>query len=151
MADKYYYSYEEFLKDHKRLTHMVKPFNPDTIIAITRGGLVPALFLSEALNIKEFHVVNATFYDDDNNLLKKVEVSNLPNMIRGSRALVVDEIVDTGETAHAILNELSDKNPDTEFKLATYFYKKNSIYNADFKLNVADKWINFFWEVDSNP
>jgi len=34
-----YYSYEEFVKDTRKLIQEVKGFNPDAIIGIARGGL----------------------------------------------------------------------------------------------------------------
>lgn len=43
---------------------------------------------------------------------------------------------------------LIEKFPNTEFKLATLFYKKTALIKPDFYIKETDMWIEFFWEVD---
>ena len=43
---------------------------------------------------------------------------------------------------------LKEKFPNTEFKLATLFYKKTALIKPDFYIKQTDIWIEFFWEVD---
>ena len=62
--------------------------------------------------------------------------------------LIVYDIVDSGETMREIIKVICHKFPDTEFKLATIFYKPSAVIQPDFAVKEATKWIDFFWEVD---
>jgi len=44
-----------------------------------------------------------------------------------------------------VVKKLKEKNPSCEFKTATIFYKKSSIYQPDFKVREAKEWVEFFW------
>ena len=39
-------------------------------------------------------------------------------------------------------------NPEIEFKSATLFYKRSSVFEPDIWINEAKDWIDFFWERD---
>ena len=69
-------------------------------------------------------------------------------MSGSTRVLVVDDIADSGETLKIVMNDLTSKNSKIEFKSATLFYKKSSVYEPDFWINEANDWIDFFWERD---
>jgi len=43
---------------------------------------------------------------------------------------------------------LQENFKEIEFKSATLFYKKSSIYEPHFWINEANNWIEFFWEKD---
>jgi xanthine phosphoribosyltransferase len=62
--------------------------------------------------------------------------------------LIVDDIVDSGETLQAVAKVLQQRYPSSCFKTATLFYKKDAIIKPDFTINEAKEWIDFFWEVD---
>ena len=64
------------------------------------------------------------------------------------RVLVVDDISDSGETLDAVMKSLACGNSEIEFKSATLFYKKTSVYEPHFWINEANDWIDFFWERD---
>ena len=46
------------------------------------------------------------------------------------------------------MEHLISGHKEVEFKSATLFYKKTSVYEPDFWINEADDWIDFFWERD---
>ncbi len=143
---KLYYDCEEFKSDCKKLADEVRSHNPEVIVAIARGGLSLAHYLSELLNIREVISINSIGYDGEKKL-DTVKVYNIPLIEQGKKVLVVDDIADSGETLKEVVKKLKEKNPSCEFKVATIFYKKSSIYQPDFKVREAKEWVEFFWSV----
>ena len=68
-------------------------------------------------------------------------------MTNFKRIVIVDDIIDSGESMSEILRILREKFPHCEFKIATIFYKKTAILSPDFAVKEANDWIEFFWEV----
>ena len=141
------YPYENFRNDTNRLIREVKEFNPDAIVGIARGGLTLAHAISEGLDIREVQTLRTELYDksckrDFLNIFGECSFKEV------NKVLVVDDISDTGETLKVIMKYLADTNTQIEFKSATLFYKKTSVYEPHYWINEADDWINFFWESD---
>ena len=101
---KLYYGCEEFISDCKKLADEVKPYNPDVIVAIARGGLSLAHYLGELLNIREVYSINSIGYDAEKKL-DTVKVYNTPLIEQGKRVLVVDDIADSGETLKEVIKK----------------------------------------------
>ena len=142
-----YYSYENFRDDTNKLNAKVKEFNPQTIVAIARGGLTLSHAMAEGLEIRDVQSIRTELYDET---CKRDELSIFGEctLHEVKRVLVVDDIADSGETLKVVMNDLISKNKNIEFKSATLFYKKTSIYKPDFWINEAKEWIEFFWERD---
>jgi|GEM_PF-74097 len=142
-----YYSYENFKIDTNTLIKEVKSAGFDAIVAIARGGLTLSHTMAEGLNIRQVQSIRTEHYDGS---LKRENI-----IIYGKcefkdvkRVLVVDDISDSGDTLKAVMQYLRSEFKEIEFKSATLFYKKTSIYEPDFWINEADDWIGFFWEID---
>ena len=144
---KRYYPYEEFIDDINKLYNLTKEFNPDTILPIARGGLTIGHFLGMKMDLRSVFAINSIHYDDTKKL-DKITIENIPNLKDSKRVLIVDDIVDSGDTAKAILELLKNRYQDIEFKLATIFFKSQALVKPDFTLKEAKEWIDFFWEVD---
>jgi len=144
-----YYAYEDFKKDTICLIHEVKNFEPTLIVGIARGGLTLAHAMAEGLNIREVQTLRTELYDGE---CKRDELSVFDTCLfkEKEKILVVDDIADSGETLEAVMNYLEGKYSSIEFKSATLFYKKSSLYEPHFWINEADDWIDFFWERDFN-
>jgi len=142
-----YYSYEEFRDDVRKLNQDVKEFEPEVIVGIARGGLTLAHSMAEGLNIREVQTLRTELYDDTckRDSLSVFDTCSLQNV---HRVLVVDDIADSGETLKAIMEHLEQKYTNMEFKSATLFYKKTSVYKPHYWINEANDWIDFFWERD---
>ncbi len=145
--EKYYYSYEEFVEDTKELIKKSKDFNADVLLGIARGGLTLGHFIGEALNIRNVYTLNSIHYEGTQKL-DTFEIFNIPDLTKASKVLILDDIVDSGETMVEILKILKQKFPHVEFKLATIFYKKTSLLQPDYSVKEAKSWIDFFWEID---
>ena len=145
--EKYYYSYEEFVKDTKELIHLSKDFDADVLLGIARGGLTLGHFMGEALDIRNVYTLNSIHYEGTKKL-DTFEIFNIPDLSKASKVLILDDIVDSGETMVEILKILKEKYPNVEFKLATIFYKKTALLAPDYSVKEATQWIEFFWEKD---
>jgi len=142
-----YYSYEDFKKDTFKLLGMLDSFHPDIIVGIARGGLTLSHSLAEGLDIREVQTLRTELYDKMDKR-DKISIDNSCVFEDGKSVLVVDDIADSGDTLKAVMDELQEQNSGVEFKSATLFYKKTSIYKPHFWVNEADDWIDFFWERD---
>lgn len=94
-----YYSYEMFREDMKDLVDKID-FNPDGIVAISRGGLTMAHFLGIALDLRRVYTINASSFF--NKIQQEIQISNIPEIGGNQRILIVDEIVDTGTSMEKV-------------------------------------------------
>ncbi|MDR2639445.1 MAG: phosphoribosyltransferase domain-containing protein [Helicobacteraceae bacterium] len=142
-----YYDYASFLTDAKALAAALKGERIDCVVAVSRGGLTLAHFLAMALDTRNIALIRAVSYDGRRKL-SAPKIERPPDLSGVKRALVADEIADSGETLKAVLGALSDRYPDTIFKSAVLFQKPTASIRADFFARESDEWIDFFWEVD---
>ena len=113
------------------------------IVAVTRGGLVPAAIVARELDIRLVDTVCVSSYDWKN---QKGEVKVLKNISgNGEGWLIVDDLVDTGRTAKVIRELL----PKAHF--ASIYAKPAGRPLVDtFITEVSqDTWILFPWDAES--
>ena len=146
--ERVYYDYPTFRADLKALADRL-PDDFDALIAVARGGMTMAHMLGEYLNIRHVYSLNAIGYDDTRKL-DSLQIFNLPDLQRVRKALIVDDIADSGETLKAVIDRLEKANPNTLFQTATLFYKpEKSIVKPHYWVKEAhDEWIDFFWSED---
>ncbi len=142
------YKYDEFVSDILKLATLLKDKNYDTIITIARGGLMPTHALSQALNIRHIQSIDALSYEQ--NVQQNSLVFNPARLDLSSskKVLVIDDISDSGKTLSAIMAHLEQNFKEIEFESATLFYKKTSIYEPTYFVQIAEDWVDFFWERD---
>jgi uncharacterized protein len=77
----------------------------DLVLAITRGGLVPAGMLAYRLDLREILVAGVVFYRPEGGTHPEPLVHHFPDtsLLAGKRILVVDEVWETGETMTEVL------------------------------------------------
>ena len=144
--NKIYYPYQEFKEDLKTLTEKIdQPF--DAILGIARGGLSMAQMLGEYYDLREVYAINTIGYEGTkkNDL---VEVFNLPDLKSAKQVLIVDDIVDSGDTLLEILKVLNENYPTVTFLSASLFYKKTAKITPTWYVKEPKGWIDFFWSVD---
>lgn len=145
--EKYYYGYDEFKKDAQVLVDKCKDYEPEILLAVARGGLTLAHLMAQAMDMRNLFTINSIHYEGELKL-DSFNIFNIPDMSHAKKVLIIDDIVDSGETMQEILKILNDKFPNVEFKLATLFYKSKALIKPDFSVREANEWIDFFWEVD---
>ena len=144
--NKIYYPYEAFREDLKLLTQKIdKPFS--AILGIARGGLSMAQMLGEYYNLRKVYAINTIGYDDT---VKKelVEIFNIPELKDTKEVLIVDDIVDSGDTLVEVLKILNSKYPQVVFYTASIFYKKGAKIKPTWYVKEPKGWIDFFWSED---
>ena len=144
--DKIYYPYDEFRDDLKLLIQNIdQPF--DTILGIARGGLSMVQLLGEYYDLREVYAINTIGYDGTRKK-DSVEVFNIPDLKSSSTVLIVDDIVDSGDTLLEVLAVLNNKYPNISFVTASLFYKKTAKITPTWYVKEPKGWIDFFWSVD---
>jgi xanthine phosphoribosyltransferase len=140
-----YYSYEEFKEDVNTLAKEIKPYAPDVILAVARGGMTLGHFLAEALEMRSLYSINSVHYEETRKL-DTINIFNIPDLSKAKRVVIVDDIIDSGETMIEIERVLHAKYPEVDFKIAAVFYKEKALLRPDFAAREATEWIEFFWD-----
>jgi hypoxanthine phosphoribosyltransferase len=121
-------------------------FHPDTIVGISRGGLVPARLLSDLLDVRDVRILIVSFYDSPGKTLREPQIPYpLPGGIRGKNVLLVDDISDTGSSMKAAMEHLLSLSPKS-IKGASIHLKETSSFTPDFFFAKSTKWIVYPWE-----
>ncbi|HEV8016901.1 MAG TPA: xanthine phosphoribosyltransferase [Stellaceae bacterium] len=135
-------SWDELHRHARALAWRLLDLGPwQGIIAVTRGGLVPAAIVARELDIRLVDTVCIASYDDRQQgaaaVLKPVAGD-------GDGWLIVDDLVDTGRTARIVRDML----PKAHF--ATVYAKPAGRPLVDtFITEVSqDTWILFPWDID---
>ena len=142
-----FYSYDEFAVDAKRMAKQIKDeFNPEVILAVARGGLTLGHSLAVALENRNLFTLNSIHYEDTNKL-DTIQIFNVPDLSRYTKILLVDDIIDSGESMVEIKRELLKRYPNLDIKIATVFYKEKALLLPEFKVKEANDWVEFFWDI----
>ena len=143
---KTYYPYQEFKQDLKTLTQKIDQ-NFDTLIPISRGGLSMGQMLGEYYDIREVYAINTIGYEDTKKL-DEVKVFHIPDLSKAKKVLIVDDIVDSGDTLVEVLKTLKNQYPHVIFWTASIFYKPTAVIEPTWWVKKPQGWIEFFWSED---
>lgn len=120
----------------------------DSMLVITRGGLVAAGYLSQFLDIRLIDTICLKYYNEENEISSELEVIKECNydLFRSKKVLVVDELQDSGRSLLFIKNELQTRN--IFHKIAILYQKTSSSQIADFFVKEVSPecWLDFAWE-----
>ena len=137
-------SWDQMHRDSKALAWRLTEEGPwRAVIAVTRGGLVPAAIVARELEVRLIDTVCVASYDHQDQ--GKLEVLKPVSDIKGGEGmLIVDDLVDTGRTAR-IVREMM---PKAHF--ATVYAKPEGRPVVDsFVTEVSqDTWIFFPWDTE---
>ena len=121
-------------------------YRPDIVIAIARGGLLPAGALAYALDTKAAGTLNVEFYTEVGQTLDApVVLEPLLDTaaLAGKNLLVVDDVADSGRTLALVVSLLAEHGADV--RSAVLYTKPRSIIAPDFSWRETDLWITFPW------
>jgi xanthine phosphoribosyltransferase len=141
-------TWDQFHRDSRALAWRLQGQTFDALVAITRGGLVPAAIVARELNIRVVESVAVKSYDHQNQggvkVLKPISPEIIEKCKTGGKILIVDDLVDTGATARVVREML----PGAHF--ATVYAKPKGRELVDtFITEVSqDTWIFFPWDLD---
>lgn len=133
-------------------------YEPDIILSVVRGGMIPSVMLSHQLNIREVEniVIKETINDSINAIknIPQIDENNNLDKIKNRKVLIVDDIVGGGETLRKLKDYIKRYNPK-EVKTAICFINKinwdkqnkESYENTiDFLGEEIEGWVVFPWE-----
>ena len=142
-------SWIELHRDARYLSEMLHAKGPWTgIIAITRGGLVPAALVARELDIRLIDTICVNSYAPASSGQAEqvqAEVKILKGVVGdGAGYLLIDDLVDSGRTAQVVRQLL----PKAHF--ATLYAKPagRPIVDTCVKEFKQNKWIYFPWDIE---
>jgi hypoxanthine phosphoribosyltransferase len=126
-------------------------FVPEVVVAIARGGLLPAGAIAYGLGVKNCGAINVEFYTGVGTVLDAPAV--LPpeldmTYLDGRRVLLVDDVADSGRTLALAVTLLRDRGADV--RSATIYTKPTTIIQPDYAFKDTDLWIDFPWSAQGS-
>jgi hypoxanthine phosphoribosyltransferase len=116
----------------------------DLVIGIARGGVPVAMVVSDRLAAK-VDFINVKSYIGLGTRQRPKILTTITEEIRGEQVLLVDDIIDEGDTMKTVTDYLMTKDP-AGIKTAALFTKPWSSLHPDFSLSVVDSWVVFPYE-----
>jgi len=145
----FHVSWDQIHRDSRALAWRLDGQGPDNgawkaVVAITRGGMAPAMILSRELDIRTVDTISVKSYD--NQTQAEASVLKAPDMDLvgdGTGILVIDDLVDSGKTLEVVRSIM----PKAHF--ATVYAKPKGRPQVDtFITEVSqDTWIFFPWDM----
>lgn len=128
-------------------------FTPDYIVGIVRGGCVPAVYLSHKLKLP---LVTVAWSTRDKTIFGNESNCWIPeDLVDGKKILLVDDIVDGGDTIRELLADwqrsVFDTLPLQNIRVAAMYYNTSQDVKVDFYHRTIDRnedsrWVIFPWE-----
>lgn len=145
----FHISWDQIHRDSRALAWRLDGKGPEggawkAVIAITRGGMAPAMIVARELDIRTVDTISVKSYDHQKQ--SEAVVLKSPDMAimgDGEGVLIVDDLVDTGKT----LKVVRDLFPKAH--IATVYAKPEGRPMTDtFITEVSqDTWIFFPWDM----
>jgi xanthine phosphoribosyltransferase len=139
-------TWAEVHRDAKLLVRRLLPLKTWTgIVAISRGGLVPAAIVAREMDIRVLDTICISTYEDqargEPKIIKAPERASVES---GKGWLLIDDLVDTGLTMRAARALLPHAH------VATVYAKTDGIPFVDTYVHEVpqDVWIHFPWDTD---
>jgi hypoxanthine phosphoribosyltransferase len=126
-------------------------FRPDIVIAMVRGGMVPARLICDHLVVKSLYSVKTEHWGLTATPDGKAKLAQTLNTdVKGKRVLVVDDITDTGQSLILARDHVNGLGPGT-LKTATMLHIAHSLITPDYFARAVPKdewaWFIFPWNV----
>ena len=145
----FHVSWDQIHRDSRALAWRLDGRGPEdgawrAVVAITRGGMAPAMIVARELDIRTVDTISVKSYDhQDRTEARVLKAPDAEMMGDGTGILVIDDLVDTGKT----LELVRKLYPKAHF--ATVYAKPQGEAQVDtFITGVSqDTWIFFPWDM----
>lgn len=145
-------SWDQFHRDARALAWRLSNLGPfDALLAVTRGGLVPAAIVAREIGLRVIETVSVASYSGTEDAeetargeVRIIKPAAAPFLqAKGAGLLIVDDLVDTGATARVLRETLPRAH------LATVYAKPAGRPLVDTYVTEVsqDTWINFPWDL----
>jgi hypoxanthine phosphoribosyltransferase len=124
-------------------------FEPEVMVAISRGGCIPARVVCDYLDVFDLDFVKVEHYHGT----RKEKLARLRYPlsadITGKRVLLLDDVSDTGDSFEIAIKHLLANGEPAELKTAVLHHKTVSSYTPDFYADIVEewRWIIYPWAV----
>ncbi|MDG6221048.1 MAG: phosphoribosyltransferase [Candidatus Thermoplasmatota archaeon] len=121
-------------------------YKPDLVVALARGGLVPARAICDFLVLSNLVAIKVEHWGITAGITGQATITYSLNIdLKGKKILLVDDITDTGESMLKVLDYVHKEGVD-EVKTATLMHITGSKYEPDFHAKeIKWKWVIFPW------
>lgn len=130
-------------------------YEPDVIVALARGGLVPATILANKLNVRHVFSIGLASYNpiygnmEVPGAVETYQKPDIQKLIRNSHAiLIVDDISDRGTTFKHVENMFREQTKYNQIQTASLIIKPGTEFVPNYHYeSVPDStWVVFPWE-----
>lgn len=144
----FHVSWDQLHRDARALAWRLDGTSWRSVLAVTRGGLVPAMIVARELDIRTIDTISIRSYkgtgaEAGQGQLQLLKQPDPQVMGDGDGVLVVDDLVDSGRT----LELIRDMYPKAHF--ATVYAKPRGKLQVDTYITEVsqDTWIFFPWDM----
>lgn len=144
--EKEYISWDEVQSLSDELSEKIKAHCDDlssaTLVAVSRGGLVPTQLISYKLNIKDIRIMKLSSYTNSNER-SQIKDTSTDRLFDGRCVYVIDDLADSGETIRYIRQNYPTSNICTML-IKTCCKEKPDITTS--KVIDGNTWLVFPWD-----
>lgn len=142
-------SWDQVVSLSEELARLAQAETFDIVLAVARGGLIPAALIAQILNLRAMEMVSTVGYTGENRD-ETFQIRSFPadSALRGKRVLVVDDVWDTGRTAVAVRKRVAAVG-GIPIVAVLHFKPGASLYPGDAPelfVDRTDDWIVYPWE-----
>ena len=145
----FHVSWDQLHRDARALAWRLDGNGPNdgawaAVVAITRGGMAPAMIISRELDIRIVDTISVKSYDQRSQSEPKIIKMPDSKVVKdGSGILIIDDLVDTGKTLESVRASMPKAH------VATVYAKPMGRAQVDtFITEVSqDTWIFFPWDM----
>lgn len=145
----FHISWDQIHRDSRALAWRLEKMGPEggawkAVVAITRGGMAPAMIIARELDIRTVDTISIKSYDHQQQSEAKVlKAPDAAIIGDGEGILIIDDLVDTGKTLEVV------KARYPKAHIATVYAKPKGRPMVDtFITEVSqDTWIFFPWDM----
>lgn len=148
MAEHYYtVTWDQLHRDARALAWRLMSRAPyQGIVAVTRGGLIPAAIIARELECRLIESVSVVTYDEEHR--GTPEITKKPVAAGdGEGFLIIDDLVDTGATARVVRALL----PRAHFACIYAKPAARDVVDTYVTEVSQDTWILFPWDTNAEP
>ena len=145
----FHVSWDQIHRDARALAWRLQGQGPDegnwrAVVAITRGGMAPAMIVARELDIRTVDTISVKSYNHQNQTEARVlKAPDAAMMGDGDGILVVDDLVDSGKT----LELVRSLYPKAHFATVYAKPKGKPQVNTYITEVSQDTWIFFPWDM----
>jgi xanthine phosphoribosyltransferase len=146
----FHVSWDQLHRDARALAWRLDGKGPDggnwrVVVAITRGGMAPAMIIARELDIRTVDTISVRSYDHQtqSSAPKVIKHPDMDLVGDGHGVLVIDDLVDTGRTLEVVRDLLPRAH------IATVYAKPKSRELVQTYITEVsqDTWIFFPWDL----